>query len=130
MASDTLSSPRSAALGTVLRGFGLVLIAVGAAGYLLPDGAVHWTALIPAGLGVAALLASLLRAAPMLAAGLGVAVAAMALLGGGSALPHLGSVLGGEASAAISSRAITALAAVLALAGIGWAMLRRDTARS
>jgi hypothetical protein len=105
----------------VLRVLGLALLAIGAAGYLLPSGAVHWTALIPAGLGLLALGASFVRNA-WVAAGLGALVCAVALMGGGSALPHLPALVAGEAGAAIASRAGTALVAILALAGMAWAL--------
>jgi hypothetical protein len=60
--TDTRSDPRARRVAAVLRGLGLVLLLVGAAGYLLPAGPVHWTALIPAALGAMALAASTLRA--------------------------------------------------------------------
>jgi hypothetical protein len=109
----------------ILRLMGAALIAIGLAGYLLPAGSVHWTALIPAILGAAALLASFLRLAPPYAAGLVSLIAVLALFGGGSALAQLPPVLAGEASAATNSRAATALAALGGLAAmlLGW--LRR-----
>jgi hypothetical protein len=106
----------------VLRGFGAVLLVVGALGYLLPPPPVHWTALIPAGLGVAALLASLAGRWPVAAAVGGALVAAVALAGGGSALAQLPALFAGEAGAAIASRAATAIAAILALVGLAWAL--------
>lgn len=105
----------------VLRLLGIVLLVIGAAGYLLPAGTVHWTALIPAALGVLALGASFARNA-VVAAALGAVVCAVALMGGGSALPQLPALLAGEAGAAIASRASTALVAILALAAMGWAL--------
>jgi hypothetical protein len=59
----------------------------------------------------------------MAAASGGALVAAVALRGGGSALAHLPALFAGEAGAAIASRAATATAAILALAGLGWALL-------
>lgn len=105
----------------VLRVLGVVLLVIGAAGYLLPSGTVHWTALIPAALGLLALGASFARNA-WVAAALGAVVCAVALMGGGSALPQVPALLAGEAGAAIASRAGTALAAILALAGMAWAL--------
>ena len=105
----------------VLRVLGAVLLVIGAAGYLLPAGAVHWTALIPAALGVLAILASFLRNA-WAAAALGVVVCAVALAGGGSALGQVPALLSGEAGAAIASRASTAFVALLALGGMAWAL--------
>lgn len=105
----------------VLRVLGVALLVIGAAGYLLPTGAVHWTALIPAALGLLALGASFARNA-WVAAALGAVVCAVALMGGGSALPQLPALLAGEAGAAVASRAGTALAAILALAGMAWAL--------
>jgi hypothetical protein len=105
----------------VLRVLGVALLVIGAAGYLLPAGAVHWTALIPAALGLLALGASFARNA-WVAAALGAVVCAVALMGGGSALPQLPALLSGEAGAAVASRAGTALAAILALAGMAWAL--------
>lgn len=110
---------------SILRLMGAVLVLIGLAGYLLPAGPVHWTALIPAILGAAALLASFLGLRPVLAAGLGAGIAGLALFGGGSALPQLPSVLAGEAGAATASRAATALAALAGLAAIGVTLLRR-----
>ena len=105
----------------VLRVLGVLLIVIGAAGYLLPQGTVHWTALIPAGIGAVALLASLARNV-WVVAGLGVVVCAVALMGGGSALPQVPALLAGEAGPAIASRAATAAVALLALAGIAYAL--------
>ncbi len=105
----------------MLRVLGVALLVIGAAGYLLPAGAVHWTALIPAALGLLALGASFARNA-WVAAALGAVVCAVALMGGGSALPQLPALLSGEAGAAVASRAGTALAAILALAGMAWAL--------
>jgi hypothetical protein len=106
----------------VLRGFGAVLLLVGAAGYLLPAPPVHWTALIPAGLGVVALLISLAGRWPVVAAVGGALVAMVALAGGGSALVQLPALLAGEAGAAVASRSATAAAAILALGGLIWAL--------
>ena len=105
----------------VLRVLGVALLVIGAAGYLLPAGTVHWTALIPAALGLLALGASFARNA-FVAAALGAVVCAVALMGGGSALPQLPALLAGEAGPAIASRASTALAAILALAAMAWAL--------
>jgi hypothetical protein len=105
----------------VLRVLGVALLVIGAAGYLLPAGTVHWTALIPAALGLLALGASFVRNA-WVAAALGAVVCAVALMGGGSALPQVPALLAGEAGPAIASRAGTALAAILALAGMAWAL--------
>ncbi|WP_270938675.1 hypothetical protein, partial [Falsiroseomonas oryzae] len=88
----------------VLRVLGVVLLAIGAAGYLLPAGAVHWTALIPAMLGLLAVAASFARNA-WVAAALGGVVCLVALMGGGSALPQVPALLAGEAGAAVASRA-------------------------
>jgi hypothetical protein len=80
----TNSSPTRVSL--VLRCFGALLLLVGAAGYLLPAPPVHWTALIPAGLGAVALLVSLAGRWPLAAAVGGAVTAVVALAGGGSAL--------------------------------------------
>jgi hypothetical protein len=119
MASATLWNVNCVA--RVLRVSGIVLVAIGAAGYLLPSGAVHWTALIPAMLGLLALGASFARNA-FVAAALGAVLCLVALSGGGSALPQVPALLAGEAGAAIASRAATALVAILALAGMAWAL--------
>ncbi len=105
----------------VLRVLGVALVVIGAAGWLLPAGSVHWTALIPAMLGALALGASAVGNA-WVAAGLGALVCAVALMGGGSALPQVPALLSGEAGAAIASRASTAAVAILALAGMAWAL--------
>lgn len=107
----------------ILRVLGVALLVIGASGYLLPAATVHWTALIPAALGGLALAASFARNA-WVAAGLGALVCAVALMGGGSALPQVPALLSGEAGAAIASRASTALAAILALAAIAIALAR------
>jgi hypothetical protein len=104
-----------------LRVMGVALIAIGAAGYLLPAGPVHWTALIPAILGAAALGASLVGNA-FVAAGLGAVIAAVALMGGGSALMHVPALVSGEAGAAIASRAATAAMAILGLGTLAYAL--------
>ncbi len=118
----------SSRVPVVLRIFGAVLLLVGMLGYFLPPPPVHWTALIPAGLGVAALLVSLAGRWPVAAAVGGALVAAIALMGGGTALPQVPALFTGEAGAAIASRSATAVAAILALLGLGWALLRRRRA--
>jgi hypothetical protein len=105
----------------VLRVAGPVLLVIGVAGYVLPAGTVHWTALIPAILGVLAIAASFARNA-FVAAGLGAVVCLVALMGGGTALPQVPALLAGEAGPAIASRAATAAVAILALAGMAWAL--------
>ncbi len=117
-----MTQPSPSRVPLVLRGFGAALLVVGAAGYLLPAGPVHWTALIPAGLGVAALLVSLAGRWPVAAAIGGAVVAFVALAGGGSALAQLPALLAGEAGAAVASRSATAIAAILALVGLAWAL--------
>lgn len=117
------TSPTIRPVAIVLRALGAALVAIGAAGWLLPAGSVHWTALIPAILGALALAASFARTT-WVAAALGVLVCAVALMGGGSALPQLPALLAGEAGPAIASRATTALVAILALAGLAFGLLR------
>ena len=107
----------------VLLAMGALLIVIGVSGYFLPEGRVHWTALIPAILGVLALALSRAKSWPVAAFG-GAALCAIALMGGGSALPQLPGVFMGEAGAAIASRAATALVAILALIGLALAWLR------
>jgi hypothetical protein len=116
----TNSSPTRVSL--VLRGFGAVLLLAGAAGYFLQVPPVHWTALIPAGHGLVALLVSLAGRWPLAAAVGGAVVAVVALAGGGSALVQLPALLAGEAGAAVASRSATAVAAILALGGLMWAL--------
>jgi hypothetical protein len=118
-----MSTTPSSRVPVVLRVFGAVLLVIGALGYLLPAPPVHWTAMIPAMLGAAAFLLSLAARRPALAAAGGAVVAGVALFGGASALPHLPAVVTGEVGAAIAARAATALAAILALAGLIWAQL-------
>lgn len=117
------TSPTIRPVAIVLRALGAALVAIGAAGWLLPAGSVHWTALIPAILGALALAASFARTT-WVAAALGVLVCAVALMGGGSALPQLPALLAGEAGPAIASRATTALVAILALGGLAFGLLR------
>lgn len=112
----------SSRVPTVLRGFGAVLLAVGALGYLLPAPPVHWTALIPAGLGAVAILLSFAARWPLTAAAGGAVLCAVALAGGASALGQLPALFTGEAGAAVASRAATATAAILALVGLAWAL--------
>lgn len=108
-------------LAALLRVLGIVLVAIGAAGWLLPAGGAHPTALIPALLGLLAFAASFLRRI-LPAAAIGAVLCLAALGGGGSALPQLPALLAGEAGAAVASRAATALAALLALAGMAVAL--------
>lgn len=117
------TSPTIRPVAIVLRALGAALVAIGAAGWLLPAGSVHWTALIPAILGALALAASFARTT-WVAVALGVLVCAVALMGGGSALPQLPALLAGEAGPAIASRATTALVAILALGGLAFGLLR------
>ena len=117
-----MTEPNPSRVPLVLRGFGAVLLLVGVAGYFLPAPPVHWTALIPAGLGLAALLVSLAGRWPVAAAIGGALVAMVALAGGGSALVQLPALLTGEAGAAVASRSATAAAAILALGGLVWAL--------
>jgi hypothetical protein len=111
-------------VATILRISGVLLLVIGLAGYFAVQGPAHPTALIPAGLGVVALLASAIRNF-WAAAGLGAAVCVLALVGGGSALGQMPAVLAGEAGAATASRAGTALVALLTMAGLAFATLRR-----
>ncbi len=104
-----------------LRLTGVALIAIGATGYLLPAGAAHWTALIPAILGALAVAASLVGNA-FAAAAIGAAICAVSLLGGGSALAQLPALLAGEAGPATLSRAATAVTAILALGALAYAL--------
>ncbi|MFN7306331.1 MAG: hypothetical protein ACK5TQ_07090 [Acetobacteraceae bacterium] len=117
-----MTEPNPSRVPLVLRGFGAVLLLVGVAGYFLPAPPVHWTALIPAGLGLAALLVSLAGRWPVVAAIGGALVAMVALAGGGSALVQLPALLSGEAGAAVASRSATAAAAIMALGGLVWAL--------
>lgn len=119
----SFGDPRSARVARVLQIFGAVLLAIGLAGYLLPSGAVHWTALIPAKLGFLALAISFAVRWPVAAAVAGGLVCGIALLGGGSAVVHLPALLAGEAGAAVASRSATAVVAVAALAGLVRALL-------
>ncbi|HZF76426.1 MAG TPA: hypothetical protein VE033_11410 [Acetobacteraceae bacterium] len=123
--TDTRSDPRARRVAAVLRGLGLVLLLVGAAGYLLPAGPVHWTALIPAALGAMALAASTLARWPVAAAAVGAVLCLVALMGGGSALAQIPALLAGEAGAAVASRSATALAAIAALAALAFVPWRR-----
>lgn len=124
MTSTTVSTTPNSRLAQLLRAAGLVLLVIGLAGYVLPAGPVHWTALIPAILGALSFGASLLRN-PWVAAGLGATVCAIALMGGGTALPQLPALLAGEAGPAIASRAATAIVAILTLAGLAYALITR-----
>ncbi|MGG5811222.1 hypothetical protein [Falsiroseomonas sp. CW058] len=122
MAHDTIQGGRRG-MAAVLRAVGAALLLIGLAGYLLPAGPVHWTALIPAALGAVALGASLLRPGPV-AVAVGVAVCALALFGGGTALAQVPALLAGEAGAATAFRAATAVVALAGLAGIAFAARR------
>lgn len=114
-------SSGSSAIPFALRLSGAILVVVGAAGYILPSGSVHWTALIPAILGATAVAASWLRNNAIVA-GIGVLVAVLALFGGGSALAQLPALLAGDAGAAVASRSATALVAILLLGMIGYGL--------
>ncbi|NKE44456.1 hypothetical protein HB662_06685 [Roseomonas frigidaquae] len=109
--------------GTTLRILGALLLAIGLAGYLLPAGPVHGTALIPAGLGALAILAAWQRRGPALVTGF--VICALALFGGGSALAQVPALLAGEAGAAAASRVATALVAGWGLVALLLALRRQ-----
>jgi hypothetical protein len=94
-------------------------VLVGLAGWLLPTQS-HWTALIPAGFGVALMLASAARVVSRarVAAGLGAAVAVLVLIGAGSALGALPELLRGEAGVPTKARAGAAAIALAMLVGL------------
>jgi len=123
MATNTEQTLRGRMTERVLLAMGVLLIVIGVSGYFLPEGRVHWTALIPAILGVLALVLSRVKSWPVAVIG-GMVLCAIALMGGGSALPQLPVVLMGEAGAALASRASTALVAILALIGLALVWLR------
>lgn len=118
--------PASSHPVAVLRVLGALFIGIGLAGYLLPPPPVHWTALIPVALGLLAVCAGWLRRGPALIAGF--AICAIALFGGGSALPQVPMLLAGEAGAATASRAATALVALGGIAALGLPLIRRGSA--
>lgn len=112
--------------------YGAVLTVIGA-GTVAIAGLTHWTALIPAILGVvvmliaAGLLSRIYRA--KVAGLLSLTVAALALTGTLSAIPRLPEVVNGTAGnpEAIAARAITAFASILFVAVLAWRFRRPGT---
>lgn len=113
----------------IILAYGGVLTAIGA-GTVAIAGLTHWTALIPAILGVVVMLIAaglLSRVYRAKAAGiLGLAVAVLALAGTLSAIPRLPEVMNGTAGnpEAIVARAITAFASILFVAVLTWRFRR------
>lgn len=108
--------------GRALRILGVLLLVIGLAGYALPAPPVHWTALIPAGLGALAILAAWQRRGPALVTGF--LICALAMFGGGSALSQIPALLSGEAGPATASRVATALVAIGGFTAL-WQVWRR-----
>lgn len=106
---------------TAVRVFGATMIAIGAASYLLPA-APHWTALIPAIIGVVALAASLPRWPALAQAGVAVVLAGIALFGSASALPQLPALLAETGMvgnpAAVAARSAAAVCSLGLLAAL------------
>ena len=112
-----MMEPTPAARGTLaLRVFGATMIIIGLAGYLLPP-STHWTALIPAIIGVIALAASLPRWPGIAQAAVAAVLAGITLFGSASALPLLPALLTDSAAvadpAAVGARAGAALSSLL-----------------
>jgi hypothetical protein len=110
--------------------YGIVLIGIGIAGYVV-GGMVHWTALIPAVLGVIAVAVSagpLGRRVPAAAVAIvGVVLAALALFGSGSALADIPGAVAGEPGVnriAVLARSATAIASVALLITIATVRFR------
>jgi hypothetical protein len=113
----------TSATRTVLavRAFGLAMAAIGLAAYTLASPA-HWTALIPAVIGVLALAATLSARRPLLTGGIAAALAALALFGSAGALQHLPALLSSSETvanpAAVAARSASTFAAVALLAAL------------
>jgi hypothetical protein len=121
---------------TLVAAYGAILIVIGLVGYF-GAGMLHWTALIPAILGVVALLFAagpLRRKLPVGAVAAGVVVAALALFGTAGAIAELPAALAGDPAVnagAVLSRGATAIVSIgllLALAA-GW-LKGRNRARA
>lgn len=112
-----------------LKSYGILMILVGVAGYLI-GGMVHFTALIPAVLGLIAVIAAFspLKRSLTGIALIGIVIAALALFGSASALADIPAAWAGDPAlnpVAVYARAITAVlsAAIILCLVIFW--LRR-----
>ena len=113
-----------------LKSYGILMIIIGVAGYVI-GGAVHYTAFIPALLGLIALIAAfspLKRSATGIAL-VGIVIAALALFGSASALADIPAAWGGDPAinpVAVYARSITAvLSAAIILCMVSF-WLRRN----
>lgn len=104
-----------------VRAFGFAMAAIGLAAYTLASPA-HWTALIPAAIGLLALAATWPGRAPLLTASIAAVLAAVALFGSAGALQHLPALLSPSETvanpAAVAARSASTLASVLLLAAL------------
>lgn len=113
-----------------LKGYGILMIVIGVAGYFI-GGMVHFTALIPAVLGLIALIAAfspLKRSATGIAL-IGVAIAALALFGSGTALADIPAAWSGDPAlnpVAVYARSITAVLSAAIILCLGSFWLRRQ----
>ena len=104
-----------------VRAFGLTMAAIGLSAYTLASPA-HWTALIPAAIGVLAVAATLPTGRPLLTASIAAALAALALFGSAGALQHLPALLSPSETvanpAAVAARSASTFASIALLAAL------------
>lgn len=117
-------------MANALKSYGILMIIIGVAGYLI-GGMVHYTALIPAALGLIAVIAAftpLKRSASGIAV-TGVAIAALALFGSATALADIPAAWAGDPAVnpvAVYARSITAVLSAAIILCLGKFWLRRQ----
>jgi hypothetical protein len=113
-----------------VKSYGILMIIIGVAGYLI-GGMVHYTALIPAVLGLIAVIAAfspLKRSATGIVV-IGIVIAALALFGSGSALADIPAAWAGDPAVnpiAVYARSITAVLSAAIILCLGSFWLRRQ----
>jgi hypothetical protein len=113
-----------------LKGYGILMIIIGVAGYLI-GGMVHYTALIPAVLGVIAVIAAFspLKRSVTGIAVIGTVIAALALFGSVSAFADIPAAWAGDPAVnpvAVYARSITAVLSAAIILCLGSLWLRRQ----
>ena len=113
-----------------LKSYGILMIIIGVAGYLI-GGMVHYTALIPAVLGLIAVLAAFspLKRSVTGIALIGIVIAALALVGSVGAFAHIPAAWAGDPAVnpvAVYARSITAVLSAAIILYLGRFWLRRQ----
>ena len=116
-----------------LKSYGILMITIGVAGYLI-GGMVHYTALIPAVLGLIAVIAAFspLKRSVTGIALIGIVIASLALFGSVGALADIPAAWAGDPAVnpiAVYARSITAVlsAAIILCLGSFWLRRQRGT---